>query len=128
MSQLRTSSSQPQGPAFTAKVEQAAKVEQPAKILSAKQASTTAKQAKQGPAQEPIILKDGAKGQCQVLMGTKQCSNPANYKWSTKTTTCRTHYKRLQAGKVYRFTTTKQAYDKSLWGGPQDSKEATKTA
>lgn len=114
---LHHSKSQPQGPAFQpVDAPVAAPVAAPEPISAAKASKAAKAPAKAaGPEKQPILLKDGSKGQCQVMMGSKQCSNPANYPWTNGRTTCRTHLKGLQKGKALKFTAKVQAYDLSLW-------------
>lgn len=114
MGEVRTSKSQPQGPAFqepvqipTAKVEQAP--------ISASKASKASKPAKVGPV-PAHLTKGGKASQCQVLTHRGQCSNPARHPYKGGWT-CSTHGKRVAAGKAYSLAKVVKAYDPSLWGG-----------
>lgn len=125
MSEIRISPSQPQAPAFTPEAPEApAEVKPTSKPTSKSKASkgqkATSKASKATAAnRQPLMLKSGDKGQCQILLNAgHQCSNPANYSQTNGRTTCRTHDKRISVLGLgaFRFTKVSQAYDKSLWG------------
>jgi hypothetical protein len=68
------------------------------------------------------LTKAGQAAQCQVMMGTKRCSNPARHSWphgKVTVWTCTTHGKRImtQGTTGYRWAMAEVAYDPTLWGG-----------